>query len=243
MTEHANSSFDTTHDLLATTRAFARRVRDAQRGTWFPLALFGVATLVSAPFDRYGRSRTCTNPNRATHVCSVYSTGAFIYWPTVLVLIYVAIAWFYVRRASDRGVGTRIKPYVVAGVVVALALTAVSAWVITHPSTSGRVFDLPVQPGNPLGTALLRLVSPGAAIGLALLVLARIERNGALLAFTVAYLAVVLFVFPPKVTHSLIAPHPAAWYFLPRILIDAGVLLLGSACFAIAARASRRSAP
>jgi hypothetical protein len=241
MADQASPSFGTSHDLLASTRAFTRRVRDAQRGAWFPLTLFGLATLASAPFDRYGTSRTCSNPRAGGYVCSIYSTWSFVYWPTVLVLIYIAVAGFYARRSRNRGVGTRVKPYVVAGIIIAVVLTAASIWLITHPSPNSNVFGLPVHPGSPLWTAAHRLVSPGAAIGLALLLLARIERNPALLVFTLGYLAIVLFLFSGR--QGPVMPHPSPWEFLPRLFIDGGVLLLGSVGFALAGRRGARSAP
>ena len=227
-------------ELLATTRALTRRVRSAQRGAWFPLLLFGLATLASAPFDRYGsHSETCRSPNGGGYVCSVYSTSAFVYWPAVLVLIYIAVAWFYARRSRERGVGTRVTPYVVVGIIVAVVLTAALVWVIRHPSPSGDVLGYHVFPGTPVGTAIYRLLSPAAAIGLALLVLARIERNVALLVFTVGYLAIVLFSFGP--THGSGVPHLRL--FPPRVVLESAVLLLGSAGFALAERFGRRSAP
>lgn len=234
MADQTSSPFASSHDLLASTRALTRKVRDAQRGAWFPLALFGLATLISAPFQRLGVSRTC-RVNTVGSVCDVHSTSAFIYWPTVLVLIYIAVAWFYVRQSRERGVGTRVKPYVVAGIVLAVVLSAVSVWVSHHLGPGTDVLGLHVFPGSDVGNAVLRLVSPPAAIGLALLVLSRIERNLALLVFTLAYLAVVLFAFPPM--HSSAPPtfHSPA-IFGARLLVDSGVLLLGSVVFALAGR-------
>lgn len=240
-------SVGASHELLATTRALTRRVRDAQRGAWFPLALCGLATLASAPLNRYGTSRTCRAPSPTTYVCSVYSSWEFVYWPTVLVLIYIAVAWFYARRSRERGVGTRVKPYVVVGIIVAVALTAVSVWVLRHPSPAPDVLGLHLFPGTPVGTAVYRLVSPAAAIGLALLVLARIERNVALLVFTVGYLAIVLFSYPAthvslSATYSGGPPHPSLWFFAPRLVVEGGVLLLGSVAFALAGRRAEHSA-
>jgi hypothetical protein len=244
MADQTTPSLATTHDLLATTRALTRRVRSAQRGAWFPLALFGLATLAAAPFERYGGfSRTCTSPNATGYVCSVYSSWSFVYWPTVLVLIYIAIAGFYARHAHERGVGTRVKPYVVVGIIVAVVLTAASLWVAKHPSTSGdmfglrarpgyAVFGLPLRPGSPLWASINRLVSPGAAIGLALLVLARIERNVALLVFTLGYLAIVLL----SVNFGWVVRHPSPWFFVPHLVVAGMVLLLGSLGFALAGR-------
>jgi hypothetical protein len=238
MADQMSPSFGSSHDLLASTRALTRRVRDAQRGAWFPLALFGLATFASAPFERYGHSRTCTTPNPNGYLCSYYSTWEFVYWPTVLLLTYVAVAWFYTRRSRERGVGTRVKPYVVVGIIVAAVLTAASVWVITHPSPSGNLFGFHFFPGTLVGTPIYRLMSPAAAIGIALLVLARIERNVALLVFTLAYLAIVLFSF--SATRGSGVPHLRL--FPPRLVIEGGVLLLGSVGFALAGRRSGRSA-
>ena len=79
-----------------------------------------------------------------------------------------------------------------------------------------------------------RLASPGAAIGLALLVLAWAERNRALLLLTLAYLAVVLV---PVTFGWVRAPSP--WYVLPPLVIDGSVLLLGGIGFALAQRPVR----
>jgi hypothetical protein len=239
MADQTTPSLATSHDLLATTRALTRRVRSAQRGTWFPLLLFGLAILGSAPLDRYtGHSRTCRSL-AAGYVCSAYAPAEFVYWPIVLVAIYAAVAWFYTRRSRQRGIGTRVKPYVVVGVIVAIVLTAASVRVFTHPSPSSDVLGLHLFPGTLTGSAVFRLISPAAAIGLSLLVLARIERNLALLVFTLGYLAIVLFSFGP--THGSGVPHLRL--FPPRVVLESAVLLLGSAGFALAERLGRRSAP
>jgi hypothetical protein len=242
MTDQSMPSVGASHELLAATRALTRRVRSAQRGAWFPLLLFGLATLGAPPFDHYGgHSRTCTPPNATGYVCSVYSRAEFVYWPIVFVLIYAAVGWFYTRRSRERGVGTRVRLYVVVGIIVAVVLTAASVWVITHPSPSRDVFGVHLFPGTPAGSAVFRVVSPAAAIGLALLVLSRIERSLALLVFAVGYLAIVLFSFPSAHYGPGVVPHLPV--FPPRILVEGGVLLLGSAAFALAERRGRRSAP
>jgi hypothetical protein len=83
--------------------------------------------------------------------------------------------------------------------------------------------------------ALDRLVAPAGTIGIALLVLAWLERNPGLLAFTVVYLAAVL------------APIRADWLmgangrgaFVPEQVFNGVVLLLGAAVFALARRRRR----
>ena len=78
-----------------------------------------------------------------------------------------------------------------------------------------------------------RLTSPFAAIGLALLVLAWVERSWGLLAFTLGYLVVVLV----PVTFGWVVSPP--WTFVPRLVTTGGLLLLGGIVFALARRPAR----
>jgi len=80
----------------------------------------------------------------------------------------------------------------------------------------------------------LRLASPSGAIGLALLVLAWAERNRALLVFTLGYLVIVLV----PITFGWVMPL-SPWSFLPRLVIQGSVLLLGGIGFALAQRPAR----
>jgi hypothetical protein len=223
------------HELLATTRDLTRRVRIAQRGTWFPLVLLGAVTLGVAPVDRYaGRTFTCTTLGGG-RICRVYSAWAFVYWPIALVLAYVAITGFYLRRSASRGIGTRARPYVIAGIVLAVLLTAAGLWAAHNPAHGApALLGLHLQPQAPLSMFLTRLEGPACAIGLALLVLARVERNWALLVFTFAYLAVVLL----GIDFGWVLAHPSPWAPLPRLVITGGMLLLGGVGFALAERPS-----
>ncbi|MFI5268520.1 MAG: hypothetical protein ACHQ7M_14200, partial [Chloroflexota bacterium] len=72
---------------------------------------------------------------------------------------------------------------------------------------------------------LYRLANPEAAIGLALLVLARVERNPPLLVFGLAYVVMI--------DAGWLVARPAPW---PMPVLTATVLLLGSAGFALAER-------
>jgi hypothetical protein len=80
-----------------------------------------------------------------------------------------------------------------------------------------------------------RLVSPWGMVGVALLVLARLERNVALLLFTLGYLALVLLVLP--MDDGWASPNWGirAAMALPQVVVGA-VLLLGAAGFAAAHR-------
>jgi hypothetical protein len=141
------------------------------------------------------------------------------------VLAYAAIAAFYVHRARRRGVGTRVRPYVITGVMIAVVATGISLWLVTHPGVIGYPSFAPPS------FLLFRLVSPQGAIGLALLVLAWVERNRALLVFGLVYLVIVDFGW------ILIPRSP--WLFLAS---TAAVLLLGSLGFAFAGRRAQRPA-
>jgi hypothetical protein len=217
---------DDPHRLLSHARKLAQRVRKEQRATWFPLLVFAALTFASLPVRRYsGHHLDCLAVPR---ICTVYSEAEFVYWPIVLVLAYVAIAAFYIRRSQARGVGTRVRPYAIAGIIVAVGLTVVALWELHNP---------PVE--NPIGLNGLpyRLASPGAAIGLALLVLAWAERNRALLLLILAYLAAVLV----PITFGGVE-HDPPWYSYP-VVFQGSVLLLGGIGFALAQRPARSPTP
>jgi hypothetical protein len=240
MTTEPTYADDDPHQLLVNSRHLASQVRRAQRGTWIPLVVFALVTFGAIPVDRWSHySLTCRTA--APHgvngveakVCAVYATAGFVYWPIALVLAYVAVAALYVRRSRERGLGTRVRPYVVAGIVLAALATAVSISSALHPR-----FGAPTFLGLRLGTqpdAFYHLIGPASAIGLALLVLAWLERSLSLLALTLVYLATVIH--PLDAGH--IVHHLSPWTFLPNLLVHGGVLLLGGIGFAIAERAAR----
>jgi hypothetical protein len=71
-----------------------------------------------------------------------------------------------------------------------------------------------------------------------LLVLAWAEHNPALLAFTLGYLVIVLV----PVDFGWVMVHPRPWFFLPHLVIDGSVLLLGALGFGLAQRSARQAA-
>jgi hypothetical protein len=227
---------------LASVRDLTHQVRIAQRGTWFPLLVFAVITLGSIPLYRYGPRHVaaCVSgqapAGQVSVVCGAVRPWTVVYWPVALVLAYVAIAAFYVRQSRRRGVGTRIRPYLVVGVVFAVLVSAASLWGAYHPS-------IPHQGVTPLTEVGYRLQSSVAAIGVALLVLAWVERNRLLAWFSLVYLIVVLVPggLLPGGT-SLPVRHSSPWDFLPRVLVTAGVLLMGSLGFAMYGRDAQRGA-
>lgn len=242
---------DTPRELLASHRDLTRRVRAAQRGTWFPLVLLGMLTLGAIPVTRFGgHVRSCRNvptPAGPGRVCSVTSAWLLAYWIIALVLAYAAIAWFYVRRARRRGLGTPVRPYVLAGIGIAALVTSVGLWIAYDPPGILSTFaGLHLQPASRTAILLLRLVgTPVSAVGLALLVLSWVERNPALLLFTVGYLSVVLARI--SLGWSTTPPAPelgvtgSPWFFLPNLVIPGGLLLLGGLGFALAQRRRQRA--
>ena len=238
MTDTPTPAPGTPRELLATTRELTKRVRGAQRGTWFPLLLFALVTLAATPFDRYGhRAVVACAPVAGGRVCSVYSPWAFFYWPVALVAAYVAITGFYLRRSRSLGVGTRVRPYVAAGIVLALLLTALSLWAAHNPASVSQSDILGQH--LPLTRIPYQLAVPTAAIGLGLLVLARVERSWALLGFTVVYLVAGL----AAGNFGRVITRPSPWAFLPHLVVTAGVLLLGSLGFWLTQRPARSAAP
>jgi hypothetical protein len=95
--------------------------------------------------------------------------------------------------------------------------------------------DPPTVPDPASIGVLFRLLTPVGAIGLALLVLAWLERHVALLLFALGYLAVVLV--PINLGWGVGWGGP--WQFAPMLVICGSVLLLGSAGFALAQRLRR----
>lgn len=221
MTADAIPAGEDPRRLLSDARALAHRVRLDQRVTWFPLLVLAVATFAAIPADYFGMLVDCDAGG-----CRFSRRGTLIYWPPALAVAYTLIAVRYVRVARSRGLGARVMPYVITGAV--LAALSLTAWLLAHH------LWFTDAPAGPLPTWLLlldRLIAPAGTIGLALLVLARLERNVALLLFTLGYLAVVLM--PVEFGGDTRA------LFVPQQIVNGVVLLLGAAGFALASRRRR----
>ncbi|MET8040464.1 hypothetical protein ABZU25_06310 [Micromonospora sp. NPDC005215] len=234
MTDEPVPQTGSPHELLAVVRDLTRRVRVAQRGTWFPLLVFATITLVAIPVYRYAPYLdvfgTCRSSPQHT-VCQAPNPVELGYWTSALLLAYAAIAAFYIRQSRQRGLGTPIRPYVVVGVALAVLMTAVSIWLTFHPLLPQPADPFSTDPAQievgPAAWLVNGLASPLATIGLALLVLAWVERHWALLAYTLVYLAIGM-AQGNQVIHS-----SSPWFFLPHLLVPAAMLLLGAAAFAL----------
>lgn len=212
MTTEAAPSGDNPRLLLASTRELARRVRLTQRTTWFPLLLLAAVTFISIPVYRYGGHRppTCVvrDAAPAARICSVYSNAVFEYWPIALVLAYLAIAAVYIHRTRAKGIETRVRPYAIAGIIIAVVMTGAAFW--------GAHGLLAIGVSTGLTGLPARLATPASAIGLALLVLAWAERNRALLELTIVYLVVVLV--PGAFTFGWVFGPLSPWAHVPQLV-------------------------
>jgi hypothetical protein len=216
--------------LLADVRDLARGVRLAQRVTWLPLLVLALVTLGAIPVYRYGHQvvSDCQVVENG-RTCKVFFQAAQFYWWAALLLAYVVIAYGYLRVARARGLGTRVRPYVLTGVAL-VVLSAAATGVLL-------LIDSPWYPGEPSAFVqyLLRLLDPAGVIGLALLVLAWLERRVSLLVFALGYLVVVLV----PLTVGWGVGWGGQWAFKSQLLTNGGLLLLGSAGFALAQRLRR----
>jgi hypothetical protein len=207
-------------------------VRQEQRATWFPLLVFAVVTWLAIPVTRVGHAvgRTCqavsVNGPPQAQLCVAHNSAAYVYWPVALIAAYVLIALFYLYRSRSRGLGTRVRPYLVIGVVLAVAVTVGSMWA-AHTVITGRynILGWHLQ-----GPDLYRIIAPACAIGLALLVLAAIDRSLALLAVTAAYLVITI----GGIDFGWTIARPSPWSFAPHLVIAGSLLLISAAGFALA---------
>ncbi|MEV6814262.1 hypothetical protein [Micromonospora sp. NPDC051296] len=215
--------------LLADARVLARRVRLDQRVTWLPLLVLAVVTFGAITAYRYGHVVSDCHAVNDGQVCKVWFQTVTFYWLAALVLAYVVIAGGYLRVARARGVDARVLPYAVTGVaLVGLGFAFAAVWVRLNP------LAYPEEP-SAFAHFLFRLLDPPGAIGLALLLLAWLERHVALLLFAIGYLTVVLV----PINFGWGAHWGPSTWFVPQLVINGGALLLGSVGFALAQRLRR----
>ncbi|GID21681.1 hypothetical protein Aab01nite_52710 [Paractinoplanes abujensis] len=197
--------------------------------TWAALLVLAVAVLAAIPFDWFGMWVSCT-PDGS---CQFARRGMLYFWPAAMVLMYAAIAYIYLRAARERGVGARVLPYAITGAATAVVFPA--GWIAVQMYLDRSPFPDPLPYW---GFVLDRLVMPWGTIGIVLLVLAWLERNVALLGFTLAYLALVVFVLPMNDGLALFDWGLRAGMAVPQVIAGV-VLLLGALGFRVAARRQR----
>jgi hypothetical protein len=248
MTDASVPSPGTPHEVLANLADLTRRVRAAQRGAWFPLLLLGALMLGGILVDRFTfsvHSAPCpvndTSPGTSTG-CALIKQGSPLYWTLGLALAYAATAFFYIRRARNRGVGSPVRPYVLLGIVIVALVAPTRFWDTGHLTPPGASVDflgLHFHATSGLEAFLTRLTGRATSIGLPLLVLSWVERSRALLLFTLAYLAIELV--PITIGSAGTAPT-SPWSALPRLAVPTVFLLLGALGFALTQQPRQRDA-
>lgn len=223
--------------LLAAAEGYARKARLAQRQTWFPLLVLGLVVAAWPIFGLTGPPRGGCGPVVHTaqgefRYCTIAGSRAFLwYWVIGLSLAYVVITLFYLWRARQRGVGTRVGRYGWAW-LGGLVLIGASVWAVhTHLNN--------FTPGDNRMAFRLAAFTPMLAVGAGLFVLAWVERYPALAWFTVGYLAfaaVVLVSTWPSLELSHHVGHHPVGFAASRYVVVGAVLLLGSAGFALTER-------
>ncbi|MGW2419408.1 hypothetical protein ACWC0C_09140 [Streptomyces sp. NPDC001709] len=247
MTDASVPSPDTPHEVLASLGDLTRRVRAAQRGTWFPLLLLGVLTLGGILVSRFTfKVETVSCPAGAAVTgggCTLITQGSALYWPLGLALAYAATAFFYIRRSRNRGVGTPVRPYILTGIALLGVVAATSFWSTRHgiprPGEPLDFWGLHLDPSSEMTRFIEQLVGNATAVGLPLLVLSWVERSRLLLLLTAVYLAIELV--PPSTGWSGI-PVTSPWFFLPRYAVPGVLLLLGALGFGLVELPRRRNA-
>jgi hypothetical protein len=218
-------------ELLGEVRAIRRRARLARHAYWFPLVLFGLLTVASAPF--YVR-RFAVGPGAFAIPVTGHrllsgllgfgltAEGSAYYWLGAMLLgLTVTVLW-YRWRGNRIGLRTPARGYLITG----LALVALALLI---PVVSGRSVRLPlIWPG----AAAIRGPFPLVLIGLGLCVLAWSERSTGLAAIAAGYLAISLVADLYALNNVLSRLHwslsPAA-AGLPNVVLPALVLLISGA--------------
>lgn len=223
MTNNNSHMNEDPRDLLETQENLVKRVRTSQRSTWFPLTFLSIVTFLAIPIERIGHRTVgnCTSATATTdvpHFCRIYSFSGLFYWPIALVIAYAVISYFYKTRSRELGAETGASKYVVPGVVISILLGLASYLLFLF--SSGQHSRLEIYFLDPSNQIIFRIISPAFSICLALLFLARFERNLPLLICDVLYGAIVLW--PPV---RGIKSH-GFWSLAPNRVIDGGFLLL-----------------
>jgi len=228
-------------EVLADLGHLTRKVRAAQRGTWFPLLMFGLVTLGGILVDRVTfsiRTIPCpaAQPPGSGPGCVLTRQGSSIYWATGFLLAYAVTAFFYVRRSRSRGVGTPVRPYIIAGIGIAAVFAITSIWASPPPTPTGNTIDfwgLHLNAASGWTILFERFTGEAVHVGVPLLVLAWVERSRALFVFTLAFLAIEL---APITAGWTVIASTSPWSGMPGLAVPGGFLLLGALGFALAQR-------
>ena len=214
------------------------RTRRDRHGFWFPLVIFGMLTLLSAPlYWRYPLSLRHIPKGTATYSGRSISfpgngldpyfwtngLGRWVsyYWTASLILGYCATVLFYRRRAARVGISQRTWPTVVIGVgALAIVLWASD---IQSPTSPGIFMS-----GDLWGRGTVSLI----ILSLGLLILAISERSAWFELYSLGFFGLALLSSLYNVSNlfdrlGFGGPFHGRGDELPNLILPAAYLLLG----------------
>ena len=161
---------DTPEGLLTEVGRARSEARSRRRGAWFPLCVFGLLVLGSAPFYRLEEQVAGSD---GISILTYGSRWTWLYWLVAIPLGYAACVLFYRHRAIRTGVAGSLWPYIAVGLgLFALMLLVPPGLVMSW------------TPGFAHSWTALPLISLAAGF----LVLSRLERDRALMALSLGML-------------------------------------------------------
>lgn len=161
----------TPKDLLVEVDRARSGARRRRRGAWFPLIVFGVLMLASAPL--YRLTGRVTRPD-GTSILTYGSRWISVYWLIAVPLGYGVCVLSYRRRANRTGVAGSVWPYVACGLGLFALMSLVPPGIVVAWT-----------PGFARSWTALPLI----ALAGGLLVLSRLERDWMLTALSFGLLA------------------------------------------------------
>jgi hypothetical protein len=233
MTNNNSDMNSDPRDLLAVQANLVNQVRTLQRATWFPLTMIAIITFLAIPIERLshraiGNCTAVISAGNEPHYCRIYSISGLFYWPIALVIAYVTISFFYTIKSRELGAETNAKKYVIPGILISILLSLASYLLFLF--SSGHHSVLGIYFLDPSNAIIFRMIGPSFSICLALVFLARFEKNYLLIFFDVLY--GVLILWPPirgVKTNGF-------WSLAPNRVIDGGFLLLLGLAFYLVQR-------
>ena len=228
-------------------RAAARR----DRQEWpFTLMVIGVVVLLAWPFYVF-RGMPASRPSVAqvsetlgplANIGPRFATlglWAGLYWVVALVVAGLVIAWHDRRAATRRGIAGPLWPVVAAGLVLLVAMLALTPRILDVLALPARA-ELSTGP-LPTGLTLsLRGLTPLLVVALVLVVLAWTERSAPLAGIAAVYLALALVVNLSDLPGNHVGmPAMGRYDLLPSLLVPGTVLLVTGAVATGRRRAGR----
>ncbi|MEU8296550.1 hypothetical protein AB0C04_04605 [Micromonospora sp. NPDC048909] len=214
--------------------ALRRRTRAVRHAYWFPLLLFGLLTVLAAPFyvesvEPPGMRASAENPALTSLGGDFLERSAALgwYWLAALIGGYLLSLWWYRRHGERVGVQTPTRAYLVAGiagVLVGLVLPVVLRLLLLNAATA--VSDATSWLTTPLSGVANRGMLPHLIIAVGLVVLARLERSRGLAAVALLYVAAIVLVNVHFQTTEFEPGDLSRTSFMIAALLPAPILIL-----------------